>query len=306
MLKFMRLGALCTVLLAGTVVRACDICGCSSGGSYLGILPQFQRNFAGTRFQFRNFLHPQTPLNINGESIVQEDRMYTQEMWFRFYPKKRLQFFAFLPYKVNTRIESLRTTTIRGVGDMSITANYTLLNTGDSSRDWKNLLIVGGGLKLPTGKYQQRDANRVMLPASFQVGTGAYTYILNAFHTLRYKAFGLNTNVQFFMNAENELQYQYGNQLSTSLSFFYWKNFQNTTILFNAGPSFESASKDHEYGAVKPYTGGNVLLANAGIDVYYRRFVLNAFVQLPVTQEVPYAQPVSQYRLGCGISYFLD
>ena len=42
------------VLLAGatTVALACDVCGCSAGGNYFGILPRFGKHFLGIRYQY--------------------------------------------------------------------------------------------------------------------------------------------------------------------------------------------------------------------------------------------------------------
>src|SRR6185436_19668942 len=102
------------------------------------------------------------------------------EVWGRFYPTKRLVIFAFIPLSQNVRQETNTTVRIQSIGDISAQANYMILNTGDSlSRSWKQTWMAGAGIKLPTGKYQQRDADRTMLPLPFQIGTGAYSFKLN-------------------------------------------------------------------------------------------------------------------------------
>lgn len=297
------------LLSCGMYVPAagCDICGGGAGGNYTGILPQFQKNIAGVRFQYRNFLHPATSENMNGNSRVQEDRFFTQELWMRLYPAPRIQVFVFVPYRVHQRQETQRTTTIQGMGDMYFTANYTLVNTGDSvKKKWKNVLLVGGGIKLPTGRYQQRDETRVMLPASFQTGSGAYAYLFNVLHTLRVRKWGLYSNVQYSIPAVNELQLRNGRQLSASATVFYWKKIKKSALLPNIGVSYENAQKDLEYGVVKAATGGSVTFANAGLDIYLQRLLINTFVQLPLFQQVAYAQPENQLRAGVGISYFFN
>lgn len=304
-MKFFKYVTVIAVLTFSFPSKACDICGCSTGGSYLGILPQFQRNLAGLRFQYRNFMHPNTELNMNGESQVLEDRFYTTEAWMRFYPSDRIQLFIHVPYTLNQRFETMRTTTIEGIGDIRLTANYSLINTGDSIlRNWKNLLLIGGGIKLPTGKYQQRDETRLMLPASFQVGTGAYSLLFNVIHTLRYKSWGINTTLQYSMNGRNEISYDYGDQYSAAFSLFYWKGTRSGSFLPNAGISYEYSNKDYQYDVIKPYSGGSVTLFNAGLDIYLNRFLINTFVQVPVSHNIPSSQPAGQLRLGGGISFF--
>ncbi|UII25703.1 hypothetical protein LVD15_20705 [Fulvivirga maritima] len=35
--------------------KACDVCGCSLGSNYMGILPQFNKNFVGLRWSQAKF-----------------------------------------------------------------------------------------------------------------------------------------------------------------------------------------------------------------------------------------------------------
>lgn len=52
----MRTLFLTVALLAfGSVASACDVCGCSIGGNYFGILPQFHRHFVGIRYSEQSF-----------------------------------------------------------------------------------------------------------------------------------------------------------------------------------------------------------------------------------------------------------
>ena len=56
------------ILVLGTFIfisfssslNACDVCGCAVSGHQFGILPQFQKHFAGIRYGYRSFksVHP--------------------------------------------------------------------------------------------------------------------------------------------------------------------------------------------------------------------------------------------------------
>jgi hypothetical protein len=307
----MKLRLIITVLVLTSVLSkqasACDICGCAPGANYLGVLPQFNQNLVGVRFSYSSMFHPSENYNtVDIDSEVLEDRFYSTEFWARFYPTERLQIFTFIPYNLNQREETKRRTQISGIGDIRLQANYTLLDYGDSiETEWKNLLLVGGGVGLPTGKYQQRDDTRLMLPAAFQIGSGAYQYSANLIHTLRYRTWGLNTNAQYTYRGENELSYNYGNQYSAAISLFYWGETDRFAYLPSIGLSTDHFEKDYEYGIVKPYTGGTLLQFIAGVDFYVKQFFINTFVQLPVYQQIPSFQPNNQLSAGIGLSMFL-
>jgi hypothetical protein len=287
-------------------LAACDICGCAPGTAYLGVLPQFDQNIAGLRFSYNRLVHPSSNYNTYDlDSRVLEDRFYTSEAWLRFYPLKRLQVFTFVPYRVNQRLETNRLTTIRGLGDIRVEAAYTLLDFGDSIQsDWKHLLLVGGGVSLPTGKYQQRDDTRLMLPAAFQLGSGSTDYLLSARYTLRWRTWGINATAQHWFRGANELTYHYGDRSSVSTALFYWGETKRFSYLPALGLSADWLEKDTQYGELKPATGGALVQLTGGLDVYLGRFLLNSFVQLPIYQDIPAEQAGSSLSAGLGVSLF--
>ncbi len=281
---------------------ACDICGCGPGGSFTGILPQFQRNFIGLRYQYRQFNHPNTELNKNGNSRVYSDVFHRSEIWGRYNPHPRIQMFAFVPFHYNIRNESMRTTEKQSIGDIQLMANYMLINTGDSvDTQWKNTLMGGARIKLPTGKYQMRDETKLLLPLAFQPGNGAYGYTFNLIYTTRINKWGMNTDFFYTINTKNELEYQMGNAIQSSLSLFYVHTTPRGMLLSSLGLAYENMKKDLDFGTVKPYTGGTYVLLNAGLDFYMNRFIVNVFAQQPVYAKIPSHQALSSIRFGAGI-----
>lgn len=300
---------LITLLLGFTTsiqLLACDICGCASGTNYLGVLPQFNQNIVGLRFNYTDMLHPNTNFNTNDKSSrVLEDRFYSTEAWLRFYPTERLQVLTFVPYRMHQRLETERNTMIEGIGDIRVHANYTVLDFGDSiTTDWKNLLLIGAGVTLPTGKYQQRDDTKLMLPAAFQIGQGTFNYALSINHTIRWRTYGLNTSAQYTFRGENELSYNYGNQTSVASALFYWGETKTFAYLPNVGLSYNHFEQDYQYDALKLYTGGSLLQLTAGVDFYIKQYLINTFVQAPVYQAIPSEQPNTQLAFGVGFSMF--
>lgn len=293
-----------SLILTHFAIEACDVCGCSAGASSMGILPQFQKNVVGVRYSYLSFANPAADLYANLDETVKMDHAHTTQFWLRYYPLNRWQLFAFVPYKVHQRnFLGGNSVQIQGLGDISATLNYTLINTGDSlGRRWKNTLLIGGGIKLPTGKYRQRDENLTLLPANFQVGNGAYTFSVNAIYTTRINKVGINADVFYRMNSKNESFYQPGNQWNSSLSLFYWKNIKMLSLLPSVGLYAEGFAKDKEYDLELQYSGGKVLLLNGGLDFYYKRLIVAALFQYPLTYDIPSAQTSPKWRSSIGIS----
>lgn len=288
------------LLLVGLNVTnsySCDVCGCSSGASYMGILPQFNKNIIGLRYRYRVFEHNNSAASSTSTGMALEDRFNTIELWTRLYLGKRWMLFGFLPYSFYKRIETDATENIQSIGDMSFQLNYLLLNTGDSTdKKLRQTLILGAGVKLPTGKYQQRDRFKNMFPLPFQIGSGAYTLRANIIYTLRLKGFGWNNDVAFNYNFENELEYQLGNQLTWASTLFYWKKWMNISLLPNAGIFFEKLGKDSQYGFENQATGGQALFFTLGNDLYYKNIILGATAQVVGIQDTGIDQPMSKWR----------
>jgi hypothetical protein len=269
-------------IAAGT--SACDVCSCSSGGSYYGILPQFQKHFIGVRWTGRSFTSHHPPSNIADQIALppSEENFNTVELWGRFYPVKRVQVFAFLPYNIFNKNENGNTTTVNGLGDAMLLANYAVINTGDSMfKKVKHTLLLGGGAKFPTGKYNA-DKEGIELNPNLQTGTGSFDFILNTNYTLRYNKAGMNAEFSYRLNTANKNDYRFGDKLNASLRFFTWLKTKSVSFLPNIGATFEHSEKDLKSNVREYYSGGNVVYGTAGIETYLKRFNIGFTFQQPL------------------------
>ncbi|WP_040574897.1 hypothetical protein [Pontibacter sp. BAB1700] len=95
--------------------QACDK-GCTMGGSYMGILPQFHKNFMGLRYTTRSY----TTTATHGQHVqVTDERFATAELWGRFVPVRNVQIFAFVPYMLNEQSGGHHAIKSRGFGDVT-------------------------------------------------------------------------------------------------------------------------------------------------------------------------------------------
>jgi hypothetical protein len=284
-----KLSCLLLLCLALSVTAsACDVCGCSLGANYFGILPQFNKNFIGLRFsQSKFYAH----MHHEGSSLPDEysNDTYTRaELWGRFYLSEKFQVMSFVPYHFNTMRGNEQNAEISGLGDIAVSGQVLLINTGeDITSKFRHTLRAGLGIKLPTGKYDERDAG-ILLNPNFQRGTGSLDFIMNGIYTARYGKVGVNTEVGYKINTRNKEEYKFGNQFNSGASLFYWHNFRKLklSLLPNAGFYFEHAAKHQDDYVRKANTGGSATFFTYGLETYLGSWALGFNIKHPVHQSL--------------------
>lgn len=273
------------VWLLSVPVSACDVCGCSASGSFLGILPQYNRHFVGLSYQYQSFTssHPV----VAGEVQPQQSEDYFQSLtaWGRFYPFKRVQVFMFIPYQYNYVQEGGSTTFMQGIGDIRMLINYMVLTTPDSSdREWRHNLLAGGGIKAPVGRNDFTNREGIIL-SNMQPGTGSWDFLFNTNYTLRYRKTGINLDALYQMNSVNNRDYRYGDKLNAGLSAFMLQETGVLTWQPQAGLRYQFSGTDessYQYRIINPYSGGSQLYFTAGIGVYYKRTAITLLGSIPL------------------------
>ena len=297
------------IILLGSISQsfACDVCGCSLGGSYYGILPQFQKNFIGLRWSQAKFHAYMNHGAVLGEEHS-NDTYSKVELWGRYYINEKIQLFAFVPYGYNTMDGTEQKIKTQGLGDVSVLANYLILNTGESkTKKLKHTLMAGAGVKLPTGKYDLED-NGLIVNRNFQLGTGSVDFILSGVYTIRYQKVGLNSEAGYKINTRNSQEYLFGNQLHASTRFFYWQNVKALSLLPNVGVYYEQAAEHRDGEIIQANTGGNALLFSAGAEMYYKNFSVGFTFQNPIKQNYnsdEVAEITSKDRINISLTFSL-
>lgn len=279
-----RWGYFIALIISSLSASACDMCGCANSGSFFGVLPQSHMRFVGVRYRIKDF-----DSHLNSAMLKTKEHYQTTELWGRFYPFKKTQLLVFLPYNSNKQTTlSGRTARIEGLGDASMIMHYNVRNTfWDSTEHHINQnLLIGGGIKLPTGKYKYEDTGEEGANPNFQLGTGSVDFILNAIYTLRYHDWGLNLDASHKINTTNANGYRFANRTNGSLTAFYTAKFGSFTMMPNIGTMTEYSNKDTRNGIENSFTGGWIMTANAGIELYYKRFSSGITFQKPVVQNL--------------------
>lgn len=286
--------------------KACDICGCAINLNGInGVLPLFNKNIVGLKSNYQSFKHPQTIENKTINGYVLQDQYYTQELMMRLYLKPKIQLYFSLPFKQNIRKETSTTYSINGIGDINLGFNYALVNQSDSLKNNVWMWWTGAGIKLPNGKYQQRNKEKTMLPVGFQIGTGAYSGFFTNQMTYRFKKMGLNWLSNYSINGENELFYQLGNSFQTQIQAFYWINLNpKSKILPQFGVSYLNFDKDKNYSIIKQHSGGQRLNILGSLDFFTNGYLFSAQYQTVITEQRTFSMPITQPVFSLSFSKF--
>ncbi len=287
----------CLFFLTSNVSQACDRCGCSLSGHYLSALPQYQRHVVGARWFYRSF-----ESEHEGEGLA-SDHFHSAEIWGRFYPLKRLQLLGVLPVNFFTKKTTSEAITRQGLGDAVLLANYNVLqNVWGADAKWRQAVYLGGGIKLPTGKFDPELVRQNINP-NLQPGTGTLDWLASASYTLRYGNWGLNANALFRLSGENSEQFQFGNRLNAGGRLFYWTQTGQSSWLPSVGIAHEWAAEDFDHGASVLETGGYATFATAGLDWYFNNLAFSAQWDIPVAQYLGNGYINAGQRVQLGLSY---
>ena len=292
---------LCMCLYSYTY--ACDESGGGAASEGLGMLPQFYKHFAGLQYQYRSYTAVHPGLSENSIQERSEDIYTTTQLWGRFQPNKYLQVFAFVPYQYNKQKAENKSAIVQsGIGDITLMANAIVLRKTDSN-DNAQLLLAGGGIKLPTGRHTNMLINRTGLPEP-QPGTGSWDFIVNANYTLKFNRTGFNTEVSYTFTTANKEAYKYGNMLSTALRAFYMKQTGNFNLVPQIGARFDYALHDYDNYDRKwlnKQTGGQVVYATATLQAFYKKIGLQAGYNYPLAQDYANGNVTIQPQFDAGL-----
>lgn len=276
--------------------RACDICGCANSGSYFGLMPQSHKSMLGLRYSNLNFeTHP------GSDYFRTNEQFRITELYGRFYPAKRVQVMAFLPYRLDQQILADGTTKKQqGFGDATLLANYNVLNTfmdSEETRLVNHSLQIGGGVKLPTGRfrYDEEDPLAVANP-NFQPGTGSTDFILNAFYTLTTGKWGALLTASHKLNTTNARGYRFGNQTYGSVDIYHSSTLGKVSLMPHLGLYAEHGNYGTLEGKTLHETGGDLLNGTAGVSVFATHWTAGLSLQQPLAQNLSKGEVVSQTR----------
>ncbi|MGB4772311.1 MAG: transporter [Chitinophagaceae bacterium] len=277
-------------LIVSTKVNACDICGCGVGNNYIGILPEFRKHIVGLRYRSNSMW---THLGVGGANtyLTTRERYRTFEAWGGWTINDKFRVMATIPYHFIDKENQGTTVSKAGIGDVSISGFYQLVNNRHmltSSSLIVQSLWLGGGVKLPTGKYNPDDNRNTAKNSNlFQLGTGSVDLNLSGMYDLRIQDMGVNIAANYRMTTANRYNYKYGNKVNVNAQLYYkFRPSMQFSIAPNAGIQFENASLDTDKGFKVTVSGGNLTLGTIGLEGGIGSIAFGANYQFPLSQNL--------------------
>lgn len=276
------------LLNAGIYTYACDICGAGPGNTYMGLLPEFNNRFVGMRYQQSGVRYHLGP-GGTATYLTTAEQFYVTELWGATNIGKRFRVAVFMPYTFIKRSNQQENSNTNGLGDITTIGYYRLMDKqgGRSAGSVAQSLWLGGGVKLPTGKYNPEEKNIGQSSLNtFQLGTGSIDFSLNAMYDIRWGKMGINTNAAYKMNTQNRFDYRYGNKLTVNMLGYYRVSLTDKiTLIPNTGILWEGAAKDWKTPDIQVWeTGGRSLMGTVGAEMSIGKISLGANSQMPLVQ----------------------
>ncbi|RZK59775.1 transporter [Pedobacter sp. Leaf41] len=304
-------------VLVGSQTFACDICGC-----FMGITPYFNRNSISLLYRYRSFngydgqghsLFPnggkffipakQQDAPITGHTGNQADYELYRSIEFRgrYFMNSRLEINAILPYVSNSERYNGYTSSISGIGDVNLYTGYHFVQQLEN--DFKQQLIAGIGVKLPTGKNDFKNNEGIRYSSLMQGGTGSTDGFVYLNYIVGLGKFGASLNTSYKVNGTNSRDEGIANSTTSFLNIFYTQRVGKTVQVMPSAQFFYEYSGGEKYQGIK--TGEHVmnnLMGGVGVDVFYKNMALNAGLQKNVW-EAKTDHPMSAGRVHLGITY---
>ncbi|UGU16932.1 transporter [Sinomicrobium kalidii] len=293
-----------TAIRSTNAAFMCDVCGCSGNGGSMGYGTGLDKNFAGLRYISQRY---RSRDGIFNNSPWVDENFNTLQAWGRIPVGKRVVIHAMIPYHFHHRTFADKSEQdLNGMGDMTLLGFYRLIKPSDSTgsaTEFRHTLHVGGGIKLPTGKFDKAN-NEGSVNPSFQAGTGSWDYIIAADYGIILQNWGAGAMINYTFKTENSDHYHFGDQLNYGIHayrpFALSDSFALTPLVGVAGEVF---GENEQYGQPVADTRGDVFFGKWGLETAYKKWSLGITGMIPITQNLNNGKVVVKNRFSVYVNF---
>lgn len=310
-------------LLLAPTGRACDICGC-----FMGITPYDNQSGISLMHRYRIFngyqqysqspqffpsgAQPFAPAKLNSSDPAYAhshkgdptdfEAFRVLELRAKYFLAQRLELNAYVPYAMNTSQINGKQINLSGVGDVTFFAGYHLIRAIETA-GVQSRLVVGGGIKLPTGNFRRENSVGHRYPTLTQTGTGTTDGFVYANYIASLRNVGLSLNTSYRRAAANRFEESLAPGFTTFANLFYRFPLGQNWQLYPSAQFFYEKTKGELFeGQLTGEHAMNNALLGPGLDIYYKNFSLNTSVQLPVYTAAT-DHPASAGRMVLALGY---
>jgi len=214
--------------------------------------------------------------------------------------------FGMLPWFVKrldmTMAGQDRTRRQSGVGDLTVVGRYTAYEYNAPGRTMRIAPFLG--VKAPTGEDNARDGSG-RLPPSLQPGSGSWDALGGAVLTWQTLDFQLDSQVSYKANRQAN-GFQAGNvaEIDASLQYRLWPRSLGAGVpAFLYGvleANLVRSARDRSGGNDDRNSGGSTLFITPGLQYVTRKWIVEAAVQIPVSQHLNGTALKNDYAVTTG------
>lgn len=296
MKKFLLLVAIGYGLFAHALF-ACDFCNCVSGiNPYYNGKNRLAINFLSQR----SFLPPTLPTPLNtvqtkhhalpslmhgghgASPFPTTETRQTLELMLQHHLSEHFMLTALVPFSTLT-IEQGSSFSVSGIGDITLMAHYVF----DLPLFERSTLLLGGGVKTPTGLSNLTDASSRRFDTRFQSGSGSWDFVFNPMFIAQQSGFTYAIDVFMKLNTKGTVGDRIGHSLSatTTLSHDVFRSNPSQTALVGMfGARFEAKTQDWISSQFDRDSDFASFYAQVGVQVVFYFVKIDALALVPLHQ----------------------
>lgn len=303
----MRNILLALFLLTVTVkANACDVCGCAINTSGNEVIPGVFQNYVGLRSNVRHFesIH----FGLLGGTTLSKEWFHTTEFYGRHSPHRRIQLIGFLPYNAVFKKEEGEWNIAQGLGDARLKANILIIDHKDSIKDELLSVFLGNMIKAPSGRYDFKGDESNAFRRSMLPGTGTWDYTTSLDFIYRKNNIGGIISAAYSIRGKNDLNYDFGNVISSQASIFYRKQGKERTFLFETGVMYTHLQADYDlrFNEEQIYTSGEMLSPMIKLTTVGEKWSFFALANHALYQNLGKGRVKQFFQVDLGATYFLS
>lgn len=190
-----------------------------------------------------------------------------------------------------------------GLGDISILGHY-VYRPDFGLEDSPLTFLIGAGIKLPTGNFDQKHSDGDRKEIDHQKGSGSFDVILNGSAFYQLKDFTFGTDLYGKLNSKNKYDEKLGNWFSASgiVSYDAYRNDEDMIGLIAIGGVRYEFKGENSTGneTVDKLSDFASVFGNAGVQFIYEEIKLNVSALFPVSQNKSKTLPTEHTRYLIG------
>lgn len=298
---------------------SCDVC-----GSYMGITPRDNKHSISFLHRYRAFngyknyhtksnLFPPSAYKISHmeDTIRKKPSDYSSkdfesfkvfEIRFKYFITNRIEANVFLPWVNNKTMYNNNKNSSSGIGDLSFNAAYHIILPKPDLK-FRHRLIIGLGLKAPTGNYFVYNDKGERNDFEIQHGTGSWDQFSYLNYVFICNKFGINLNLNYKINGTNNYHERLANSQNHFINVFYKVQIKNIIIFPSIQANYEYTKGLYFKNKLNQSRKMNNMLMGPGFDIFYKQISINLSFQRSVYEELKEGYLKNAGRFNIGINY---